>query len=90
MLTTWLYEIAQMIPHQSCLLDVGCGNGFISHHLMAMVGANVKGIDLAANTEAQIDYQQFDGTTFPVESESVDAVLLCVMCCTTRRPSASS
>src|SRR5262249_7440108 len=34
-------EIARMIPRGSNVLDVGCGNGFIAHHLSSMLGTNV-------------------------------------------------
>ena len=70
-------EIARVVPANSRVLDVGCGNGFIAHHLAAMVGATVIGIDLNEATEAAIDYRQFDGKHFPVADGSVDAVLLC-------------
>ena len=70
-------EIASIVPANSRLLDVGCGNGFITHHLSAMLGMKAIGIDLAATTEAAIDYRQFDGRYFPVEEKSVDSVLLC-------------
>jgi ubiquinone/menaquinone biosynthesis C-methylase UbiE len=35
------------------------------------------GIDLEETTEAPIDYRPFDGTRFPVETQSLDAVLFC-------------
>jgi ubiquinone/menaquinone biosynthesis C-methylase UbiE len=70
-------EIARILPANSRLLDVGCGNGFIAHHLSAMLGTKAIGIDLANTTEAAIDYRQFDGRDFPVEDKSVDSVLLC-------------
>jgi SAM-dependent methyltransferase len=70
-------EIARVVPANSRVLDVGCGNGFIAHHLAATVGAAVIGIDLGATTEAAIDYRQFDGKHFPVADGSVDAALLC-------------
>lgn len=68
-------EIARVLPHGSHVLDVGCGNGFISHHLGAMLGNRVTGIDLAETTDALIDYRQFDGRLFPLRDRSVDAVL---------------
>jgi len=70
-------EIARAIPHGSEVLDVGCGNGFIAHHLSAMLGTRVVGIDVTTSTEAAIEYRRFDGIHFPVEDDSVDAVLLC-------------
>lgn len=70
-------EIARMVPAHSRVLDVGCGNGFIAHHLSAILGTSVIGIDLDATAEAAIDYRQFDSKHFPVADGSVDAVLLC-------------
>lgn len=70
-------EVARAMPCQSRVLDVGCGNGFIAHHLSAMLGTSVTGIDLDESTQAPIDYRRFDGTNFPVEDQSFDGVLLC-------------
>jgi SAM-dependent methyltransferase len=70
-------EIACVIPRGSEVLDVGCGNGFIAHHLSAMLGASVVGIDLGNSAEAAIDYRRFDGGRFPAEDNSFDAVLFC-------------
>jgi SAM-dependent methyltransferase len=70
-------EIAHVIPCGSEVLDVGCGNGFIAHHLSAMLGTRVVGIDLGSSAEAPIDYRRYDGAQFPVADNSVDAVLLC-------------
>jgi ubiquinone/menaquinone biosynthesis C-methylase UbiE len=70
-------EIARVIPRGSEVLDVGCGNGFIAHHLSALLGAAVFGIDLEETTEAPIDYLRYDGKEFPAENNSFDAVLLC-------------
>jgi len=70
-------EIARMIPRGAEVLDVGCGNGFIAHHLSAILGAGVIGIDVTATTEAPIDFRQFDGERIPLADNSVDAVLLC-------------
>jgi ubiquinone/menaquinone biosynthesis C-methylase UbiE len=70
-------EIARVIPTGSAALDVGCGNGFIAHHLSAMLGTRVVGIDVTNTTEAAIDYRRYDGRNFPVADNSVDAVLIC-------------
>ncbi len=70
-------EIARLVPRGSEILDVGCGNGFIAHHLSAMLGTRALGIDLSSTAAAPIDYRRYDGTHFPMPNESVDAVLLC-------------
>lgn len=70
-------EIAQMIPSGSRVLDIGCGNGYIAHHLAAILRADVTGIDLAHKTDAPINYRQYDGTRLPLMDASFDAALLC-------------
>ena len=70
-------EIARALPPNSRILDVGCGNGFIAHHLSALFGTSVIGIDLGKRTRAPIDYRNYDGEQFPVPDNSFDAVLLC-------------
>ena len=70
-------EIARTIPGGSEVLDVGCGNGFIAHHLSAMLGTGVIGIDVIDATDAPIDFRRCDGKQFPLADNSVDAVLLC-------------
>jgi SAM-dependent methyltransferase len=70
-------EIAREVPFGSDILDVGCGNGFITHHLSAMLGGKALGIDLGVGAEAPIDYRRYDGANFPLIDDSVDAVLLC-------------
>lgn len=70
-------EIARVLPRNSRVLDVGCGNGFIAHHLSAMLGAGVTGIDLDESAQAPIDYRSFDGTHFPVADQSFDGVVFC-------------
>jgi SAM-dependent methyltransferase len=70
-------EIARSLPRGAHVLDVGCGNGFIAHHLASLSGASVTGIDVRRAADAPIDYVCFDGERFPVEDSSFDAVLLC-------------
>ena len=70
------WEIARVIPRGSEVLDVGCGNGYIAHHLSALLGRAVTGIDVADNAEAPIDYRQFDGREFPAANASSDAIVL--------------
>ncbi|MGI9167003.1 MAG: class I SAM-dependent methyltransferase [Pyrinomonadaceae bacterium] len=69
-------EVGRVIPDRGRVLDVGCGNGFIAHHLTGM-GSNVVGLDVGKSTDARIGYLRYDGRHFPVLSNSFDAVLLC-------------
>lgn len=70
-------EIARVLPPRSRVLDVGCGSGHIAHHLSALLGARVSGIDVRRSVDAPIDYASFDGLHFPAADASFDAVLLC-------------
>src|SRR5687768_10287258 len=64
-------EVARVIPRRGRVLDVGCGNGFIAHHLTGM-GSNVVGLDVGKSTAASIGYLRYDGRHFPVQSNSFD------------------
>ena len=71
-------EVASVLPPRADVLDVGCGNGFIAHHLQSMLGTTVVGLDVGTNTaDARINYLPYDGRHFPVRDDSFDAVLLC-------------
>ena len=70
-------ELARVLPAGARVLDVGCGSGFIAHHLSALLGARVSGIDVRKSVDASIEYAAFDGTHFPAAEDSFDAVLLC-------------
>src|SRR5918911_4872238 len=62
-------EVARVIPRRARVLDVGCGNGFIAHHLTAMLGTRVVGIDLGQAATAPIDYLSYDGERFPLPDD---------------------
>ena len=70
-------EIARLVPLSSSVLDVGCGSGYIAHHLSALLGARVLGIDMNEAVEAPVDFKCFDGRQFPVANQSFDAALFC-------------
>jgi ubiquinone/menaquinone biosynthesis C-methylase UbiE len=70
-------EIARVIPYGSRVLDVGCGNGFIAHHLTALLGTSAVGTDVTDITQVPISYRRYDRTQLPAEDNSFDAVLLC-------------
>ena len=70
-------EVARVLPPRADVLDVGCGTGFIAHHLQGMLGTNVVGLDVGPRPAARINYLPYDGRRFPVRDQSFDAVLLC-------------
>ena len=70
-------EIGRIISVGADVLDIGCGNGFIAHHLSALLRTNVLGIDVGNKTEAPIDYIRYDGHRLPIEDHSCDAVTFC-------------
>ncbi len=70
-------EIARVLPRGSEVLDVGCGSGFIAHHLASLSESSVTGIDVRRSADAPIRYFSFDGARIPFEDSSFDAALLC-------------
>ncbi|HTG88508.1 MAG TPA: class I SAM-dependent methyltransferase [Pyrinomonadaceae bacterium] len=70
-------EVARALPSRANVLDVGCGNGFIAHHLSGMLGTTVVGLDVGNSTSARINYLPYDGRHFPIKDQTFDAVLLC-------------
>lgn len=70
-------EVARVLPSRADVLDVGCGNGFIAHHLSGLLGTTVVGLDVGNTTAARINYLPYDGRHFPLQDQSFDAVLLC-------------
>ena len=70
-------EIARVLPRGSRVLDVGCGSGYIAHHLAGVLGARVVGVDVRRRADAPIEYESFDGAHLPARAGSFDAVLLC-------------
>ena len=70
-------EVARLLPPRADVLDVGCGNGFIAHHLSGLLRSTVVGLDVMGDTAAKINYVSFDGQHFPIQDGRFDAVLLC-------------
>jgi SAM-dependent methyltransferase len=70
-------EVARILPRRARVLDVGCGSGFIAHHLAAILAARVTGLDVRRKADAPIEYLCYDGARFPIPEGSYDAVLLC-------------
>ena len=70
-------EISRAIPNAYEILDVGCGNGFIAHHLAGLLGSYVVGIDVDGQPEAPINFHRYDGKHFPAADRTFEAALFC-------------
>ena len=70
-------EIATHLPAGARALDVGCGNGYIAHHLGALLGVPVHGTDVGPGAAAKIAYRRFDGVALPFATGTFDVVLFC-------------
>ncbi len=75
---TWILSevLAQLIPENSRVLDVGCGDGQISK-LIQEKGLNItiEGIDILLRPRSYIPVKQFDGKNLPYNDCSFDVVL---------------
>ncbi len=59
------------------VLDIGCGNGSFSHHLMeAKPNLKITGVETVQRPDCIIPNQKYDGTTLPFADKSVDYVIL--------------
>jgi ubiquinone/menaquinone biosynthesis C-methylase UbiE len=70
-------EIAPLLTSTTNILDVACGNGYIAHHLKALLNCSIIGIDVLQASASGIRYLPYDGRYFPIKDESIDAILLC-------------
>ena len=70
-------RIANLLRPEDTALDIGCGDGLIDREVMAKVpGLSLRGIDIILRESPHIPVETFDGTTIPLEDDSVDVALL--------------
>jgi len=63
----------RLLPKEASILDVGCGNGIISHNLQTLApGRRFTGIDVLARDSCLIPFQVYDGERFPFDDASFD------------------
>ncbi len=68
--------MAQLLPENGRVLDVGCGDGLISRLIWEKrADITVEGIDVLLRPKAHIPVKQFDGQHLPYADGSFDAVL---------------
>jgi SAM-dependent methyltransferase len=68
--------IAPLIPPNSRLLDVGCGDGLLAHSIAARrPDVRVTGVDVLVREGTAIPVHSFDGHTLPYDGGEFDAVM---------------
>ena len=69
-------HLAALLPKESRVLDVGCGDGSIDELIaQESPGVSIEGIDVLVRPAAKIPVRAFDGIRIPYPDASFDAVL---------------
>lgn len=89
-LTTWIHgsyvhgrrvrvlckHISELIPKDSSVLDVGCGDGLLAGLILQKrPDLKVIGVDVLVREQTTIPVHLFDGTTIPFPDRSMDVVM---------------
>ena len=70
-------HLAEMLPQDASVLDVGAGDGSLAKRLMERRrDLRVQGVDVLVRPDTHIPVREFDGTTLPFPDRSFDAVML--------------
>lgn len=68
--------LAAMIPHNSRVLDVGCGDGLLDYEMIQeRRDLELRGIDVLVREQTKIPVDKFDGMHIPYENASFDVVM---------------
>jgi SAM-dependent methyltransferase len=69
-------HIAGLLPHNTTVLDVGCGDGLLSRSIMeSRPDVAIAGLDVLTRAETHIPVQAFDGEVLPYDDRSFDFVM---------------
>lgn len=69
-------RLATLFPANATVLDIGCGDGLISKHIMALrPDVQIRGLDVLVRPHTHIPVTAFDGRAIPHDNASFDAVM---------------
>lgn len=70
-------HLADLIPQNSEVLDIGCGDGLIAQLIMQKRSdLSFQGIDIHVRNRTRIPVEPFDGRSIPYGNAAFDAVML--------------
>lgn len=68
--------LSEVIPKDSSVLDVGCGDGYLDTQLLARrADLKIHGVEVTTRTQTEFPVTYFDGTTLPFADASFDVVM---------------
>lgn len=69
-------HLAEMLPKEATVLDVGCGDGLIAKLIMGQrPDVRIEGIDVLVRAQTHIPVRAFDGARIPHSDRSFDVVM---------------
>ena len=75
-LTVLARQLADLLPPNATVLDVGCGDGQLTSRVAALrPDCSFRGLDVLARSDTAIPVDLFDGQRIPAPDRSVDAVM---------------
>lgn len=81
-------RIARIIPQNSAILDIGCGDGLIDKLILDVrKDIRIHGIDVLIRPHTFIEVQKFDGVKIPHADNSFDCVMFVDVLHHTDKPS---
>ena len=70
-------HLAELLPKDASVLDVGCGDGLLSYLVMQKRSdIKIKGVDILERSQTQIPVESFDGEVIPYGDESFEVTML--------------
>jgi SAM-dependent methyltransferase len=70
-------RLASLIPPNSRVIDIGCGDGLIAHAIMKQrADLDIQGVEVLIYDKTHIPISLFDGTHVQVDDQSCDAALI--------------